>query len=80
MVRRIVSSSVEKTSCFRYRALLLVGFTGAFRRSEIVALEFRDISFVKEGVEATLRRSKTDQIGKGECYLFLMEAILTHAQ
>jgi integrase len=49
----------------RDRALLLVGFSGAFRRSELVALELRDIAFTTDGLEVTLRRSKTDQEGAG---------------
>jgi site-specific recombinase XerD len=49
----------------RDRALLLVGFTGAFRRSELVALSVDDLHFSAEGVLITLRRSKTDQEGLG---------------
>jgi integrase len=49
----------------RDRALLLVGFAGAFRRSELVALDIRDVNFAPEGLEVTLRRSKTDQEGVG---------------
>lgn len=49
----------------RDRALLLVGFAGAFRRSELVAIEVRDLAFSVRGVEVTIRRSKTDQEGRG---------------
>src|SRR5687768_2810989 len=49
----------------RDRALLLVGFAGAFRRSELVSLDWHDIEFQKEGLTITLRRSKTDQEGQG---------------
>jgi integrase len=49
----------------RDRALLLVGFGGAFRRSELVALEVADLAFSSEGLTVTLRRSKTDQEGMG---------------
>jgi integrase len=49
----------------RDRALLLVGFAGAFRRSEIVGLDVEDVRFVDAGLEITLRRSKTDQEGAG---------------
>lgn len=49
----------------RDRALLLVGFAAALRRSELVALDVADLAFVAEGVVLTLRRSKTDQEGKG---------------
>lgn len=49
----------------RDRALLLVGFAGAFRRSELVAINFTDIEWVPEGIIITLRRTKTDQEGRG---------------
>lgn len=49
----------------RDRALILIGFVGAFRRSELVSLDLDDISEVPEGLVLTLRRSKTDQEGVG---------------
>jgi site-specific recombinase XerD len=49
----------------RDRALLLVGFAGAFRRSELVALDVADLRFVVQGAEALVRVSKTDQAGAG---------------
>jgi integrase len=49
----------------RDRALLLIGFAGAFRRSELVALNKSDIRRVPQGIIINLRRSKTDQTGKG---------------
>ena len=49
----------------RDRALLLIGFAGAFRRSELVGLNAEDIAFVCQGMIITLRRSKTDQEGAG---------------
>lgn len=55
----------KNRSGLRDRALLLVGFAGGFRRSELVALEVGDIAFTQEGLEVTIRKSKTDQEGKG---------------
>ena len=49
----------------RDRALLLIGFAGALRRSELVGLTFNDIEFVEQGLIVHLRQSKTDQIGIG---------------
>jgi integrase len=49
----------------RDRALVLLGFAGAFRRSELVALDVEDCVFGKDGLTVTLRRSKTDQQGAG---------------
>lgn len=49
----------------RDKALLLVGFSGAFRRSELVALRYKDITRFEGGVELLIRKSKTDQEGAG---------------
>ena len=49
----------------RDRALLLLGFAAALRRSEVVGLNVDDIAFPREGMVITLRRSKTDQEGQG---------------
>jgi integrase len=53
------------TRGIRDRALILVGFAGAFRRSELVALQHEDAAFVKEGLTLMIRRSKTDQVCAG---------------
>jgi integrase len=49
----------------RDRALLLIGFAAALRRSELVALDVADLAFVQEGLILTIRRAKTDQEGRG---------------
>ncbi|WP_440634173.1 site-specific integrase [Candidatus Pelagibacter sp. HIMB1485] len=49
----------------RDKAILLIGFSGGFRRSELVQLEYDDIEFVTEGVKIFIKRSKTDQSGQG---------------
>jgi integrase len=49
----------------RDRALLLVGFAGAFRRSELVALTVEDVTYSRDGIKILVRRSKTDQEGAG---------------
>jgi site-specific recombinase XerD len=48
----------------RDRGLLLLGFAGAFRRCELVALDVRDLEFSSDGLVVTLRRAKTDQEGR----------------
>jgi site-specific recombinase XerD len=50
----------------RDRALLAVGFAGAFRRSELVALTVADVVEVQDGLRVMIRRSKTDQEGQGQ--------------
>lgn len=49
----------------RNRALLLFGFAGGFRRSELVALDVSDLELSAEGARVLIRRSKTDQAGEG---------------
>ena len=49
----------------RDKALLLVGFAGGFRRSEIVALDISDIEFTESGMTIHIKKSKTDQEGQG---------------
>src|SRR5919204_198374 len=50
----------------RDRALLLLGFAGAFRRSELVALNVADLEETEDGFRVTIRKSKTDQEGQGQ--------------
>jgi site-specific recombinase XerD len=49
----------------RDKALILVGFSGGFRRSELVNIYYDDIEFVQEGVKILIKKSKTDQSGEG---------------
>ncbi|MFH0980439.1 MAG: site-specific integrase [Planctomycetota bacterium] len=64
-LRRAVESLPDSLIGKRDRLLLLLGFAGAFRRSELVSLDVDDIKVTENGVEVRLRRSKTDQEGKG---------------
>jgi site-specific recombinase XerD len=67
IIRRTAAACDVRTPIgLRDRALLLIGFAGAFRRSELVSLDQRDLAFGPEGVRITLRRSKADQEGAGE--------------
>jgi len=49
----------------RDKAIILIGFAGGFRRSELIAIENEDVEFVREGVKIFVKRSKTDQSGEG---------------
>jgi integrase len=49
----------------RDRALLLLGFAGGFRRSELVELDIEDLAFTDDGLRVLIRQSKTDQEGEG---------------
>ncbi|MFZ1465872.1 MAG: site-specific integrase [Anaerolineae bacterium] len=64
-IRRMVAALDGTNMGTRNRAILLIGFAGAFRRSELVALDVQHIRFSRDGLVVRLRRSKTDQEGKG---------------
>jgi integrase len=64
-IRAMVEATSSGIIGTRDRALILLGFAGAFRRSELVALDLADCAFTKDGLTLTLRRSKTDQDGSG---------------
>ncbi len=64
-VRAMVDTLGDDLLGVRNRALLLIGFAGAMRRSEIVALDVEDLVDVDDGLVVNIRRSKTDQEGQG---------------
>jgi integrase len=64
-IRTMLDMADVGTIGARDRALILLGFAGAFRRSELVGLDVEDCAFGKDGLTITLRRSKTDQHGAG---------------
>jgi integrase len=64
-IRTMVEVADDGTIGARDRALILLGFAGAFRRSELVGLDVEDCAFSRDGLTVTLRRSKTDQDGAG---------------
>ncbi|AHJ95544.1 tyrosine-type recombinase/integrase [Hymenobacter swuensis] len=65
--KRIIRSiDVTVPAGLRNRALLLLGFTGAFRRSELEALNIEDLAFDEDGLVVTLPQSKTNQLGQAE--------------
>jgi len=55
----------EEIKKLRDRSIILIGFSGGFRRNEIVALDYDDLDFVTEGLKISITRSKTDQFGEG---------------
>ncbi len=61
----VVAGLGDGLAGLRDRAVLLLGWAGAFRRSELVALDLDDLREVPEGLVVTLKRSKTDQEGEG---------------
>ncbi|MDC0954543.1 site-specific integrase [Candidatus Pelagibacter sp.] len=65
IINVIDQQNKEKIKKFRDRSIILIGFSGGFRRNEIVSLDYDDLDFVPEGLKINLRRSKTDQFGEG---------------
>jgi site-specific recombinase XerD len=64
-IRAMVDATDSGLIGARDRALILTGYAGAFRRSELVALDIEDCTFSKDGLTILLRRSKTDSVGAG---------------
>ena len=65
LINVIDKSNHEEIIKLRDRSIILTGFSGGFRRNEIVSLDFIDLDFVSEGLKINLKRSKTDQFGEG---------------
>jgi site-specific recombinase XerD len=65
LIEAIHQSSEKDNRKIRDKALVLIGFSGGFRRSELVDIEYEDLEFVSEGVKIFVKRSKTDQSGEG---------------
>ncbi len=65
VARENAKSAAQQKAALRDAAVLLVGYAGAFRRSEVASLRIEDVEFVEDGATVLLRRSKTDQEGKG---------------
>jgi integrase len=64
-IKQILNQIPDSTLGKRDRALLLLGFTGALRRSELIGLDVKDLELTCEGLIVNIRRSKTDQEGEG---------------
>jgi site-specific recombinase XerC len=89
-----VVAAIDTTTAagLRDRALLLVGFALALRRSELVAIRVEDLEPHRDGMLVTLNRSKTDQHGRGHTFplahsenpraypVAALRAWITHAQ
>ena len=65
LIDAIHQSNEKDKRKIRDKALVLIGFSGGFRRSELVDIEYEDLEFVSEGVKIFVKRSKTDQSGEG---------------
>ena len=68
-LKKIVNSINSNELCLarnlRDKTILLIGFAGGFRRSELTNLNYEDLDFVNEGIKIKIIKSKTDQFGEG---------------
>jgi len=65
IINAIHETNQKDSRKLRDKSLILLGFSGGFRRSELVSVANEDVEFVKEGVKIFIKRSKTDQSGEG---------------
>jgi len=65
VINVIDEQKIKDIKKLRDRSIILIGFSGGFRRNEIVSLDYEDLDFVEEGLKIQIRKSKTDQFGEG---------------
>jgi len=61
----LLVQKIEDIKKFRDKSIILIGFGGGFRRTELISIDHEDLEFVPEGLKISIRRSKTDQFGEG---------------
>jgi site-specific recombinase XerD len=65
IINVINEEKIKEIKKIRDKTIILLGFGGGFRRTELISIDFEDLEFVPEGVKITVKRSKTDQFGEG---------------
>ena len=65
LIVNVIDKDKNEIKKIKNKALILIGFSGGFRRSELVNIDLEDLDFVSEGVKIFVKRSKTDQSGEG---------------
>ena len=65
IINTIDKEIINEIKKIRDRSIILIGFSGGFRRNEIVSLDYDDLDFVSEGLKINIKKSKTDQFGEG---------------
>ena len=65
IINVIDNEKTKEIKKIRDKTLILIGFGGGFRRTELVSIDYNDVEIVAEGVKIVIRRSKTDQFGEG---------------
>jgi len=65
IIKAINEQNKQEIKKLRDKSIIIIGFSGGFRRNEIVSLDYDDLEFVSEGLKITIKKSKTDQFGEG---------------
>ena len=65
LIDTINEHKTDEIKKFRDKSLILIGFGGGFRRTELISIDYEDLEFVPEGLKITIKKSKTDQFGEG---------------
>jgi len=65
IINTIDEQKYEEIKKLRDKTIILIGFGGGFRRSELISIDYEDLEFVAEGLKITIKKSKTDQFGEG---------------
>ncbi len=65
IINVIDEQNVQEIKKLRDRSIILIGFGGGFRRTELISIDHEDLEFVPEGLKINIKRSKTDQFGEG---------------
>jgi site-specific recombinase XerD len=65
IINSINEQNKNEIKKLRDKTIILVGFGGGFRRTELISIDYEDLEFVPEGLKITIRKSKTDQLGEG---------------
>ena len=65
IINAINEQNIEEIKKFRDKSIILIGFGGGFRRTELISIDHEDLEFTPEGLKITIKKSKTDQIGEG---------------
>ncbi|WP_440910582.1 site-specific integrase [Candidatus Pelagibacter sp.] len=65
IINSINEQKTNETKKLRDKAIILIGFGGGFRRTELISIDYEDLEFVPEGLKIILKKSKTDQFGEG---------------
>ena len=65
IINVINDQKIEEIKKLRDKTIILIGFSGGFRRSELISIDYEDLEIVPEGLKIIIRRSKTDQFGEG---------------